>query len=136
MKYIITNIKKYKYIYVLALPSTIYVLVFKIIPLYGLQIAFKNFNFREGITKSELVGFKNFIALFSKSEFWQALENTITLGLMHLIFSFPVAIFIAIFFSEIKNKKIQRVIQTISGSVRHFLIYYEKKYAKLFIKFF
>ena len=42
MKNIITNIKKYKYIYVLALPSTIYVLVFKIIPLYGLQIAFKD----------------------------------------------------------------------------------------------
>ncbi len=76
MKNIITNIKKYKYIYVLALPSTIYVLVFKIIPLYGLQIAFKDFNFREGITRSELVGFKNFITLFSKGEFWQALENT------------------------------------------------------------
>jgi len=71
MKYIITNIKKYKYIYILALPSTIYVLVFKIIPLYGLQIAFKDFNFREGITRSELVGFKNFTALFSRSEFWQ-----------------------------------------------------------------
>lgn len=116
MKNIITNIKKYKYIYVLALPSTIYVLVFKIIPLYGLQIAFKDFNFREGITRSELVGFKNFITLFSKGEFWQALENTITLGLMHLIFSFPVAIF----FSEIKNKKIQRMIQTIS-TFPHFL---------------
>lgn len=120
MKHIITNIKKYKYIYVLALPSIIYVLVFKIIPLYGLQIAFKDFNFRKGITRSELVGFKNFIALFSRSEFWQAVENTITLGLMHLIFSFPVAILIAIFFSEIKNRKIQRTVQTIS-TFPHFL---------------
>lgn len=120
MKHIITNTKKYKYIYVLALPSTIYVIVFKIIPLYGLQIAFKDFNFREGITRSELVGFKNFITLFSRSEFWQALENTITLGLMHLIFSFPVAILIAIFFSEMNNKKMQRIVQTIS-TFPHFL---------------
>lgn len=107
------NIQKYKYIYLLLLPSLIYLIIFKLFPLYGLQLAFKDYDINAGILRSEFIGFDNFKILFETPEFWNAFKNTILIGTLHLIFSFPLSIAMGIFFSELKNKKLKNFIQTI-----------------------
>ncbi len=107
------NIKKYKYLYLLLFPSLFYLIVFKIFPLYGLQLAFKDYNVNDGIIGSRFNGFKNFFVLFNTPEFWKSLKNTILIGLLHLIFTFPISIILALVFSEFKNKKLKKIVQTI-----------------------
>lgn len=114
------KLKKYKYIYLIALPSVLFIIIFKIIPLFGLQLAFKNYNYNSGIWGSEWIGLDNFNELFTRPEFWQACKNTLIIGLMHLFISFPISIIFAIFLSEIKNKKIRNFMQIVS-TFPHFL---------------
>lgn len=114
------QVKKYKYIYLLALPSFLYILLFEICPLFGLQIAFKSFNYNDGIWGSAFIGLNNFKKLFSLPDFWRAIKNSMVLGSMHLVFSFPAAIVLAIVFSEIKNKHFKKITQLVS-TFPHFL---------------
>ena len=55
------SFKKYKYIYLLLIPSLLYLLIFKILPLYGLQLAFKDYDLNAGILGSKFIGLKNFV---------------------------------------------------------------------------
>lgn len=120
MRQIVSKILKHKFIYMLALPSLIYVIIFKFVPLFGLQIAFKDFSIRQGIVGSDWNNFANFRYLFSQDEFWRALNNTVVIGMLHLAISFPVTVIIAIFFSELQNQRICRIVQVIS-TFPHFL---------------
>lgn len=114
------NALKYKYIYLLLLPSLLYIIIFRIVPLFGLQIAFKDFNYSDGIWGSDFVGLKNFEILFGQLEFWRAFKNTVVIGTMHLVFSFPAAIVLAVLFSEIKHRRFRKFAQLIS-TFPHFL---------------
>ena len=120
MRQIIGKLQKHKFVYMLALPSLLYIIIFKFVPLFGLQIAFKDFSIRQGIVGSDWNNFENFRYLFSQDGFWRALTNTIVMGVLHLAISFPVAVIIAIFFSEIRNQRIRRIVQVIS-TFPHFL---------------
>ena len=120
MRRIIRNLQKYKLIYLLALPSILYIIIFKFVPLFGLQIAFKAFSIRKGIVGSAWNNFENFRYLFSQDGFWHALKNTIIMGALHLAISFPAALIIAVFFSEIRNQRIRKSVQVIS-TFPHFL---------------
>lgn len=113
-------LNKHKYIYVLGLASLLYIIIFKIVPLFGLQIAFKDYNFQDGIWGSEFVGFENFEFLFAQDGFWNAFSNTIIIGIMQLVFAFPVPIILAIIFSEIRNKRLRHTAQVVS-TLPHFL---------------
>lgn len=118
---IFRSIQKHKFIYLIALPSILFIIIFKIVPLFGLQLAFKNFNYNAGIWGSEWVSFENFDTLFSNPDFWRACKNTLILGFLHLFISFPVSILFAIFLSEIRSKKLRNFIQ-ITSTFPHFLI--------------
>lgn len=120
MRRIIRKLQKYKFVYLLAFPSLLYIIVFKFVPLFGLQIAFKDFSIRQGIVGSAWNNFENFRYLFSQDNFWRALKNTIVMGALHLAISFPAALIIAVFFSEIRNQRIRRTVQVIS-TFPHFL---------------
>lgn len=86
--YVIKNMD----LYVMLVPGLLWVIIFKFIPLYGLTIAFKNFQIFLGngvvdaIVKSEWVGFANFESLFSSSDFVRALRNTLLISLYKIIF--------------------------------------------------
>lgn len=105
-------IKKNWQLYVLVLPAVIYFFVFNYLPLYGIQIAFKDFKAVRGISGSDWVGFKHFVNFFDSYYFQRLLSNTILLNVFYLLCSFPIPIVLAIFLNRIRGEKKKRLIQT------------------------
>lgn len=99
-------------LYVLILPAIIYFIVFNYMPLYGIQIAFKDFKAVFGISGSKWVGLKHFENFFHAYYFKRLLANTLLLNVYNLLWSFPVPIILAILLNQIKGQKIKRFIQT------------------------
>ena len=99
-------------LYVLILPAIIYFIVFNYMPLYGIQIAFKDFKAVFGIAGSKWVGFKHFENFFHAYYFKRLLANTLLLNVYNLLWSFPVPIILAILLNQIKGPRIKRFIQT------------------------
>lgn len=114
-----------QYYYMLLIPVA-YLIVFKFVPMYGVVIAFKNFNIFNGsdafdaILKSEWVGLKNFENIFSRSEFVSALFNTLLISVYKIIFLFPLPIFVAILLNELRSRKLKKSVQTVIY-IPHFL---------------
>lgn len=108
------DIKRNWKLYLIYLPVFIYYLVFHYFPIYGVLIAFKNFNPRLGILKSEWVGLKYFIDFFTGTDFGRILFNTLKISFSGLIFVFPAPIILALLINEVKNQLWKRTIQTIS----------------------
>ena len=88
--------------------------IFCYIPMYGVQIAFKDFRVSRGIIGSSWVGFKHFINFFNSYFFWRLITNTLVLNVYDLIFGFPVPIIFALMLNEIRLRKYKRVIQTVT----------------------
>jgi putative aldouronate transport system permease protein len=82
-------------------------------PMYGMQIAFKDFRLGKGILGSDWVGFQNFRYLFSNNMFMQAFRNTLILGAYRLIFVFPVPIIFALMLNEMKLPFVKKFLQTV-----------------------
>ena len=100
-----------------ALAGVAYLIIFSIIPMFGIILAFKSYKITAGISgifTSEWVGLKYFKEFFSDYRFWELLRNTIVLSSLKMIFAFPVPIILAILISECRNEKFKRVIQTAS----------------------
>ena len=95
-------------------PVLIWFLLFYYGPMYGLQIAFREFTFKEGIWGSPWIGFDNFRALFSGTYFPEALRNTLMLSFMRMFFGFPVPIIFALLLNEIIHSAFKRIVQSIS----------------------
>lgn len=120
---LVKSIKKDWRLYVLLLPMVIWYIVWMYKPMGGLLIAFKRFEPNLGVWKSEFKGLDNFITLMNgvqKQGFWQAFRNTFIISSYSLIFGFPVPIILALFFSEMNNKIVRNVSQTITY-LPHFL---------------
>lgn len=99
-------------LYLLLLPAVVYILVFHYWPMYGVQIAFKDFRASLGIWGSEWVGLKHFARFFQAHNFWQLLRNTLWLSLYSLIVGFPVPIILAIMLNEVRGMTFKKVVQT------------------------
>ena len=99
-------------LYVLILPAIIYFIVFNYLPLYGIQIAFKDFKAVFGIAGSKWVGLKHFKNFFHAYYFKRLLANTLLLNVYYLLWSFPVPIILAILLNQIKGPRMKRFIQT------------------------
>lgn len=95
-------------------PAFAYFLIFNYIPMYGVQIAFKDFNARAGILSSPFVGLKHFIRFFNLPTSWELIENTLSLSIFSLLVGFPVPILLALSLNEMKAKRFKRVVQTVS----------------------
>ena len=106
--------RRYKLIYLLLLPCVAYFLVFHYGPMYGIQIAFKDFKLLKGIWASEWVGFEHFLAMLAAPRFWQVLRNTVVISVLKLLFGFPAPILFAILLNELAHERFKKGIQTIS----------------------
>lgn len=95
------------------LPGLLYLLIFRYIPIYGLIIAFKDFNIFQGFLNSPWVGLEQFRKVFSNPEFYQVLTNNLIISFYKIIFLFPLPIILAILINEIKNVVFKRTIQTV-----------------------
>lgn len=101
-------------IYLLVLPALIYFVLFKYVPMYGLQMAFRNYNPGLGITGSPWVGLKYFSRVLSRSYFYKVIGNTLSISLTSLIVGFPLPVIFALALNEVKNEKLKKTIQTIT----------------------
>ena len=105
---------KCRYLVILFIPAVLYYSLFRYGPLYGIQIAFKNYIFKLGIIGSPWVGFDNFITLFSIQSFREVFFNTLIISLYKLIFTFPAPIVFAILLSELRGLRFKKMVQSIS----------------------
>ncbi|UVI32848.1 ABC transporter permease [Paenibacillus spongiae] len=102
-----------KYLYLLLLPGIVFLLIFKYYPMYGLIIAFKEFNIFTGISASPWVGLQQFERLFRTPDFGQIFANTFIISAMKLLLGFPAAIILSLLLNELKNRMFKKFTQTV-----------------------
>ena len=112
--------RKYWDLYIMLIPVIAFFVIFKFIPMYGLQIAFRDYVPRRGFLGSEWVGLKHFIRFFSSSSAGQVIWNTIFLSFLNLLVNFPLPIVLALIINEIRQKKYRKVMQVVTYAP-HFL---------------
>lgn len=105
---------KNKAVYVMLLPVIIYYILFHYKPMYGIIIAFQDFNPRWGVAGSDWVGFQHFIDFFTGDYFGRLLLNTLRLSFATLIFGFPIPIILALLINELRSKKFSKIVQSIT----------------------
>ncbi|NSW90998.1 MAG: sugar ABC transporter permease [Firmicutes bacterium] len=101
-------------LYLFLLPSLVYIIIFNYWPMYGVQIAFKDFNVAQGIWGSPWVGFEHFERFFSTYYFYRVIRNTVVVSLYGLVAGFPFPIMLALMLNEVKNQTFKRVVQTVT----------------------
>lgn len=104
---------KHKYLYLLLLPGVIWYFIFRYLPMYGVIIAFKDYNFSKGIVGSPWVGLKHFQFLLHNADFYTIVRNTLLINVYELIFVFPVPIILALLLNEMRSVLFKRTIQTV-----------------------
>lgn len=100
-------------LYLFVLPGLITIILFNYLPMYGIQIAFRNFRPIKGIWGSSWVGLRWFERFFSSAQFETLVVNTLLLSL-YLLATFPLPIMMALLFRQIRYPRIQKVLQTVS----------------------
>lgn len=109
-----------RWAYILLVPVVLFFLIFHYFPMYGVQLAFKDFAIRKGISGSSWVELKHFRVLFRSMIFWQSVRNTLLISLYKLIFGFPASVIFALMINELRTKTFRNTVQTISY-LPHFL---------------
>lgn len=107
-------------LYLFSLPGFVLLVIFSYVPMYGLVVAFKDYNVYKGIFNSPWVGFEHFRDLFATYEFPRIIWNTVCISILKLLFAFPVPVILALMFNEMRGRKLKSVIQTFSY-LPHFL---------------
>src|SRR5690606_3368952 len=106
-------------LYAMSLPGLLFLVIYKFIPIYGLTLAFKDFNIFAGngiidsIIQSPWVGFKHFERIFSSSEFLQVITNTLLISVYKIVFLFPLPIILALLLNELRLQWFKRTVQTL-----------------------
>ncbi|MCU6792856.1 ABC transporter permease subunit [Paenibacillus sp. WQ 127069] len=101
-------------LYLLLLPTLAYFIVFHYVPMYGLQIAFKNFNPVKGILGSPWVGFDNFERFFESYQLGTIIRNTLGISIYELFVAFPAPIILALMINQLTNERFKRFVQTVT----------------------
>jgi len=107
------DFKRNKYAYLMVAPVVAFYLIFHYWPMYGAQIAFRNFSPMLGITGSPWVGLEHIISFVESHYFWRLIRNGLLLNIYELIFGFPAPIILALLINELRNKTFKRFGQTI-----------------------
>ena len=100
-------------LYALLLVPVILTFVYKYIPMYGIQIAFRDFKASRGYLGSEWVGWYWFQRFFSSPTCWRMIKNTVLISLFSLLWSFPIPIILSLIINQLRFHKFKRVVQTV-----------------------
>lgn len=114
------HFKQFWPLYLFLVPALLDVIIFRYVPMYGLQIAFRDYKIRKGFWGSEWVGLEHIIKFINTPNFLQLLGNTLSISVKSLVFGFPIPILLAIMINEIRSSKARRIVQTITYAP-HFL---------------
>ena len=113
MKKLVKTVKHYWPLYLMFVPGFVYLFINCYIPMFGIQIAFRRYNARDGIYGSPFCGLDNFKFLFQTNDAWIMTRNTLLYNLVFIILGNVLAIAIAIMLNEITGKKKKRFYKTI-----------------------
>lgn len=117
LKRLTTQLWKYRFYYLLALPGILYFLLFHYVPMSGIVIAFKDvspFGGVQGIIDAPWVGFKHFDRFLNSFFFWNVVENTLAISGLKILVGFPAPIIFALLLNEVMRASVKRIVQTIS----------------------
>lgn len=100
-------------LWVMILPAALYILIFCYGPMYGLQLAFRDYDFSKGITGGDWAGLKYFIQYFESPMFFPTIRNTFVIAFFSLVCGFPVPIILAIAINAVRGRRWKRTVQTV-----------------------
>ena len=103
-----------RYLYLLLLPAIAYYIIFQYLPMWGIQIAFKNYYVTKGIMGSKWAGLTHFKNFFTSYYFPRVVGNTVLLSGLNILIGFPVPIILAILINEVKSVPFKKTVQTIT----------------------
>lgn len=103
-----------KSLYLMIVPVLLFYLIFSYVPMYGVIIAFKNFQPGLGIMGSPWVGMQNFLDFFQGPYFVRILKNTLVISITSIVFGFPAPILLALLLNEVRSRKFKRLVQTVT----------------------
>lgn len=106
------DFKKNWQLWLMLLPAAVYVVIFCYGPMYGLQLAFRDYDFSKGLTGGAWAGMKYFHQYFSSPMFWPTVSNTFKIAFFSLICGFPIPIMLALVIHSLKNKHWKKTVQT------------------------
>lgn len=104
---------KYKMLLLMLAPAVLYTLLFSYLPMAGIVLAFKNYNYADGIFKSPWAGFDNFSFFFSSGQAFKVTRNTILYNLAFILVNTALQLAVAIFLSEIKGRFFKKTAQSL-----------------------
>ncbi len=107
-------IQNYWQLYVILIIPIVYIIIFSYVPMFGIQIAFKKFNYKLGIWGSPWVGFKNFEKFFTNYMFERIMVNTMRISFFNTLFSFPFPILFALCLNSVFHNRYKKTVQTIT----------------------
>ena len=113
-KFLAKTFYSQRYLMFLTLPAVVWMLIFCYIPMYGIIIAFKEYEPMLGFLRSPWTGLANFKELFTDPQFTGAILNTVKISITKLIFGFPMPILFAILLNELKQARFKKIVQTFS----------------------
>lgn len=99
-------------LYIFLIPALAYIIIFHYGPMYGVQIAFKDFIAAKGITGSSWIGLDHFERFFKSYQFWRIIKNTLGLSIFQLIAGFPLPIILALMLNSLTGKFYKKIVQT------------------------
>lgn len=108
------DIKKNWILYVMILPVVAYYLIFEYGPMYGIQLAFKDYQIKKGIFGSPWVGLEHFKRFINGYNFWTLIKNTVGISLYSLLVGFPIPIIFALMLNYLRNRYLKKTIQMVS----------------------
>ena len=95
-------------------PALVYMIIFDYIPIWGIQIAFKDFRISRGIIASPLIGFDHFARFFASPYFRRTVLNTVVISFLQLLVGFPAPIILALFLNQADNPRFKKTVQTVT----------------------
>lgn len=111
---LLSRLVKNRALLLMLVPAVAYYVLFQYRPMYGLQIAFRDYRFNTGILGSPWVGLRHLRELFTAISFSNVFRNTVIISLLKLVFGFPAPILFAILVNEIRTTPFRKVSQTVS----------------------
>lgn len=109
-----TRLLKTYQLYIFLLPAILFYIIFKYVPIYGIQIAFKDYNVVQGFWGSAWVGFEHFKRFFDSPDFWLVIRNTFFISIYNLVLNFPLPIIFALLLNQMTSKGYKKIIQTVT----------------------
>ena len=99
-------------LWVMLFPAMLYILIFCYVPMYGIQLAFREYSFTAGITGGKFVGLKYFKQYFESPMFFTTLKNTFVISATSILVGFPAPIILAMIINQIRSPKWKKTVQT------------------------